>query len=97
MFDMSKMGDLIKNAQQMQQKIWQELGSKTVESSAGGGMVRIVMNGNFQVVQVVLEPDLLAMNDAVFSQDLIRSAVNDAIEQVKRLYAEQAKSFLPTP
>ncbi|MEI6805004.1 MAG: YbaB/EbfC family nucleoid-associated protein [Myxococcaceae bacterium] len=95
MFDVSKLNDLMKNAFQLQEKMTKELGSKSVEASAGAGMVKITMNGHFDVTTVSLDPSLLAMNDLDFTQDLIKSAINDAIKQVKQLVSDQAKSMIP--
>ena len=97
MFDLTKLNDLMKNVSQMQEKMTQELGAKSIEASAGAGMVKVFMNGHFEATQIILDPALLGMNDINFMQDLIKSAVNDAIKQVKQLVAEQAKSIMPMP
>lgn len=97
MFDLSKLNDLMKNVSQMQEKMTQELGAKSIEASAGAGMVKVSMNGHFEATQILLDPTLLAMNDLAFTQDLIKSAINDAIKQVKQLVADQAKSMMPMP
>ncbi len=93
MFDFNKLQEMVKNATQIQEKLSRELAAKTIEASAGAGMVKISMNGQFEALSVCLEPSLVAMNDLNFMQDLIRSAITDATRQVKQLMAEQAKSL----
>ncbi|MEI6790473.1 MAG: YbaB/EbfC family nucleoid-associated protein [Myxococcaceae bacterium] len=93
MFDFNKLSEMVKNATQIQEKLSRELASKTVESSAGGGMVKIVMNGQFEVVSLDLDSTLISMNDVSFTQDLLKSAINDATKQVKQLMADQARSL----
>ena len=94
MFDLSKLGDMVKNAYQMQEKLSKELAGKTVEASSGAGMVKVVMNGQFHLCSLQIEPAVLSMNDVSFLQDLIQSAINDANKQVKELVASQAKSMM---
>lgn len=93
MFDLNKLQDMIKNATQIQEKMSKELASKSVEASAGAGMVKINMNGQFEATSVFIEPSLLARNDLIFMQDLIQAAINDATQQVRRLMADQARSL----
>lgn len=93
MFDFNKLSEMVKNATQIQEKLSRELASKTVESSAGAGMVTIVMNGQFEVVSLHLDSTLISMNDVSFTQDLLKSAINDATKQVKQLMADQARSL----
>jgi len=67
--------------------------SVTVEASAGGGMVTVKMNGQKQVVDVRIEPDVFASKDQEMLQDLIRAAVNEAGRRVDEELANQMKNL----
>lgn len=82
------MGELMKQAQQFQQqlsKIQEELGTKTVTGSAGGGMVTATFNGRSELVDLVIEPEAVSPGDVRMLQDLIRSAINDGLVKAKQL------------
>jgi hypothetical protein len=82
------MGELMKQAQQFQQqlsKIQEELGTKTVTGSAGGGMVTATFNGRSELVDLVIEPEAVSPGDVRMLQDMIRSAVNDGLVKAKQL------------
>jgi DNA-binding YbaB/EbfC family protein len=64
-----------------------------VESSAGGGMVTVKMNGQKQVLEVRIEPEIYASKDQEMLQDLIAAAVNDASRRVDESLADQMKSM----
>ena len=86
------MGQLMKQAQQMQAKmakIQEELGEKTVEASAGGGMVSVVVNGRQELVSVKIEPEVIDPDDQEMLQDLVIAAVNDALNKAKEMMNEE--------
>lgn len=84
-------------AQQLQaqmaqiEKVQQELENITVEGSAGGGAVKVVMSGKQVVVSVVIDPD--AMEDVEILQELIVAAVNDASAKTQETMAEKMGSI----
>jgi hypothetical protein len=85
-------GGILRQAQQLQEKlgsIQQELGTRTVEASAGGGMVTAVVNGKLEVVQVRIEPSLLEARDADMLQDLVVAAVNEGIRAAQKMLADE--------
>lgn len=85
------MGDLMKQAQQFQEKMSSmqgELGSKTVSGTAGGGMVNATVNGNSELVELTIEPSLVNPGDVKMLEDLVQAAVNDGLRKAK----EMAKS-----
>ena len=86
-------GGLFKQAQQLQEKlasVQEELGGRTVEASAGGGMVTAVVTGKLEVVQVRIDPSLLAAPvDADMLQDLVVAAVNEAIRAAQKMVGEE--------
>ncbi len=73
---------LMKQAQQMQQKLQQELEGLVVEASAGGGMVQVKMNGNKLLLATTIDPEVLDPGDPEILQDLVVAAVNEAGRKV---------------
>ena len=76
---MKNMNDLMRQAQVMQNKmakLQEEMGNRTVEASAGGGMVKVTANGRQELKSVTIDPQVI--NDIEMLQDLIVSAVNEA-------------------
>lgn len=79
---MKNMNDLLRQAQVMQNKIarlQQEMAEKDVEASAGGGMVKVVMNGRQEMKSIVIDKAVMESGDAEMLQDLVMTAVNEAV------------------
>ena len=96
-------GDIMKQAGQMQAKM-QELQEKLADleatGEAGGGMVKVVMNGKGYVKAVAIERALIKEDEAEILEDLIAAAVNDAKSKLEEQSAEQMKALtagLPMP
>ena len=95
--------DLMKQAQRLQAKIaelQEEMASKTVEASSGGGMVTVVMNGRQEIVSLKIDPEVVNPDDLEMLQDLIIAAVNEGIKKSQQLWAEEIKKLtggLPIP
>ena len=89
------MGNLLKQAQEMQArmaKIQEELGQKTVEGSAGGGMVQVTVNGQFNLTVVQIEASVIKADEKEMLEDLILAAVNDGMRKAREMAsAEMAK------
>ena len=86
------MGDLLKQAQEMQgriAKIQEELGQKTVEGSAGGGMVQVTVNGQFNLTAVKIEPSVINPEEKEMLEDLIRAAVNDGMRKARDMVSTE--------
>ena len=86
------MGNLMKQAQQFQNKmakLQEELGERTVEASAGGGMVTVVANGRQEIVSIEIEPEVVDPDDVEMLKDLILAAVNDALSRAKNMVNEE--------
>jgi len=82
------MGDFLKQAQKIQEKlqeIQEELASKRVEGTAGGGMVTAVANGKHEVVEIRIDRQVVDPNDLEMLEDLIVAAVNQAIAKSHEL------------
>jgi len=91
-FKMPALGELMKMAQDMQSKvsgIQGDLAAKTCEASAGGGMVTAVVNGQYEVVSIRIEKDVVDPNDVGMLQDLVAAAVNQAILKIRELTKEE--------
>lgn len=91
---MGNIGNIMKQAQAMQErlaKLQVEVATKTVEASAGGGMVTVVANGGMEVVSIKIDPEVLRSNDAEMLQDLTVAAVNEALRKAKEMVAEEMK------
>jgi nucleoid-associated protein EbfC len=85
------MGNLARMAQQMQagiERVQAELATATVDGTAGGGAVRVVVTGKQEVVSVTIDPEVATAGDVEILQDLIVAAMNDALRQAREL-AEQ--------
>ncbi len=89
---MKGMGNMMKQAQKLQSKmlhLQEELAEKTVEASAGGGMVKAVANGKQQVVSVQIEKEVVDPDDVEMLQDLILAAVNDALARSQEMVSTE--------
>jgi DNA-binding YbaB/EbfC family protein len=85
---------MIRQMQQMQDrmaKVQSELDTETVEASAGGGAVRVLMTGTQKVVSVAIDP--AAAGDSEMLQDLVVAAVNEALELSKQLAAAKMQAI----
>ncbi|CAI8158496.1 YbaB/EbfC family nucleoid-associated protein [Pseudidiomarina mangrovi] len=86
MFGKGGMGAMMKQAQQMQermQKAQQEIATLEVVGEAGAGMVKVTMLGNHNVRRVAIDPSLMTEDDQEMLEDLIAAAVNDAVRRVE--------------
>ena len=86
------MGHIMKQAKMMQErigKIQEELADKTVEASAGGGMVTSVVSGRQEVVSIKIDPEVVDPNDVEMLEDLIVAAVNEGIKRSQEMMAEE--------
>jgi hypothetical protein len=89
---MKDMQGILRQAQQMQERLarlQEELAGKTVEASAGGGMVTVVVNGRQEVVSVRIEKEVVSPEDVELLQDLVAGAVNEAISRSRKMMADE--------
>jgi nucleoid-associated protein EbfC len=80
------MGNLLKQAQEMQSrmaKIQEELAQKTVEGSAGGGMVRVTVNGQLALTAIKIDPTVINSEEKEMLEDLIMAAINDGMRKAR--------------
>jgi len=89
---MTGLGDLMKHAQKMKaemDRIQAEVAAKTVEGSAGGGMVTVVANGKCEILSVRIDPEVARGEDLEMLQDLVMAAANDALRKARELLAQE--------
>ena len=89
---MPNMGNLLKKAQQLQEKmakLQEELSEKTVETSAGGGMVTVIATGKQEIASIKIDPEVVNQEDIEMLEDLVLAAVNDALFQAKQMVSEE--------
>ena len=86
------MGDMMKQAQQLQAKmagIQEQLASKKVEATVGGGMVTVTADGQQNVLQIKIKPEVVKPEDTEMLEDLILSGVNEALRRSRELAAQE--------
>lgn len=82
---MNQMMKQVKKMQEQMMKAQEELGNKTVEGTAGGGVVTVVVNGHKKVQHITIKPEAVDPEDVDMLQDLVVAAVNDALSKVDEL------------
>lgn len=93
---MGNMQNMMKQMQKMQKKMaeaQEELGEKTVEGSAGGGMVTVVVTGHKKVVDIIIKEDVVDPEDIEMLQDLVLAATNDALTKAEELSNQTMGQF----
>ena len=96
MFNKKMLGDMMRQAQVLQEKMAQtqeEVGNKTVEANAGGGMVTVVANGRQEIVSIKIDPQVVNPEDIDMLQDLVLAAMNEALKKSKEMMAEEMKGL----
>jgi nucleoid-associated protein EbfC len=89
---MKNMGQMMKQAQKLQArmlKLQDELGERTVETSSGGGMIKVVANGKQQIVSILIEKEVVDPEDVEMLQDLVLAAVNDALQKSQEMVSSE--------
>ena len=84
---------LMKQAQQMQEKLQKQMEAMVVEATAGGGMVSVKMNGQKQLLSIQIEPEVFSGGDKDMLQDLIVAAVNEGNRKVDEALQGQLGSM----
>ena len=86
--------EMMKQAQQMQERLQQELAETEIEATAGGGMVTVVMNGQKQLKRITIDPEVVSKDDVEMLQDLILAAVNDAQRRIDETVAGKMSGLM---
>ena len=85
---------MMRQAQQLQEKLQQEMASISVEGIAGGGMVTVVVNGHKHVQKITIDPEVVSKDDVTMLQDLIAAAVNDGLRKVDEALKSRVGSIM---
>lgn len=86
------MNKMLKQVQKMQQdmvKLQEELGERRVESTAGGGVVKVIANGKNEIISIEIKPEAVDPEDVEMLQDLITAAVNEALRQAQDMVSQE--------
>jgi len=89
---MKGMGNVMKQAQKLQakmQRLQEEMAEKTIETTSGGGMVKVVASGKQQVVSIQIEKEVVDPDDVEMLEDLILAAVNDALLKSQEMVTQE--------
>ena len=89
---MKNMGNLMKQAQKLQSKmlkLQEELAERTVETTSGGGMIKVAANGRQQILSIAIEKEVVDPEDVEMLQDLILAAVNDALMKSQEMVSTE--------
>jgi nucleoid-associated protein EbfC len=79
---MTNLQAMMKQAQQMQERLQKQMSEMRVEATAGGGMVTVVLSGTKQLQSITIDPEVVSKDDVEMLQDLIVAAINDANRKV---------------
>ena len=80
---------MMKQAQQMQDRLQKQMSEMRVEATAGGGMVTVVVNGHKQIQSLTIDPEVVSKDDVEMLQDLILAAINDANRKAEEQLSKQ--------
>jgi nucleoid-associated protein EbfC len=87
---------IMKQAQEMQERLQKEMTTMEVEASSGGGMVTVRMNGSKQILSLTIDPEAVDPKEVEMLQDLIVAAINSAMQQVEDRLSSQLGSLAGT-
>jgi nucleoid-associated protein EbfC len=86
---------MMKQAQQMQEKMQREMEELRVSASAGGGVVTVEMRGNHEIISLKIDPEIVKENDIEMLQDMIVAAINEANRKVNEAMKGKLGAMLP--
>jgi hypothetical protein len=87
------MQQMLKQAQQMQEKLQKQMEATVVDATAGGGMVSVKMNGQKQLLSIQIDPEVFTGGDKDMLQDLIVAAVNEGVRKIDEALTGQLGSL----
>jgi len=86
--------NMMKQAQEMQERLQREMSDLVVEANSGGGMVTITMNGHKHLQKITIDPEVVSKDDVGMLQDLILAAVNDGHREVDEAMKQKMGGLL---
>lgn len=87
--DMGKMMKQVQKMQSQMSKVQEDLAKEEVEATAGGGVVKVVVNGKQDIVDINIDPDAVDPEDVEMLEDLILAATNEAMRKVQDMTSER--------
>ena len=90
-----QMQQMMKQAQQMQERMQKEMAALRIEATAGGGMVTVTVNGEKQLLSLKIDPEVVSKEDVEMLQDLIVAAINDAHRKADEAMKQKMGGMLP--
>ena len=85
---------MMKQAQQMQERLKKQMAELRIEATAGGGMVTVAVNGEKQLLSITIDPEVVSKDDVLMLQDLILAAVNDAQRKAEQQIASMMSGMM---
>ena len=89
---MKGFGNMMKEAQRLQremERMQEEIGKKTVDATAGGGMVTVQANGKQELIAIKIDPEVINKDDAQMLEDLVLAACNEALRKSRELVQQE--------
>lgn len=93
MNNMNQMMKQVKKMQQQMVKTQEELGNREFEGTAGGGVVTVTVNGHKKVLAVAIKPEAVDPDDVEMLQDLVLTAINDAMNKAEETSSKEMGKF----
>ena len=90
-----QMQQMMKQAQQMQERLQKEMSALRVDATSGGGSVAVTINGDKQLLSLKIDPDAVSKEDVEMLQDLIVAALNDAHRKADEAMSQSVGGMLP--
>jgi nucleoid-associated protein EbfC len=86
--------NMMKQAQEMQERLQKQMSELSVQATAGGGMVTVTVNGHKHLLSISIDPEVVSKDDVAMLQDLIVAAVNDAHRKVDEAMKQKMGGLL---
>jgi len=86
--------NMMKQAQEMQERLQREMSELTVQATSGGGMVTVTLNGHKHLQKITIDPEVVSKDDVQMLQDLIVAAINDAHRKTDEALASQMQGLM---
>jgi hypothetical protein len=85
---------MMKQAQQMQERMQKQMNDMRIEATSGGGMVTVAINGSKQLLSLTIDPEAVSKDDVEMLQDLILAAINDAQRKADEAMSQQMSGMM---
>ena len=86
--------NMMKQAQQMQDKLQKQMAEMHIEGAAGGGMVTVTINGHKAMLSIKIDPEAVSKDDVPMLEDLVLAAINDAHRKADEILSQQMSGLM---